>query len=173
MGVAAHLFGPNRAYLGTDTRVWELLLGGLGAMAVQALETAGPVRHRGRWSAATVLGALAVGVALAFGAGPPGWMWDGGLVAVAACTLVVVMGSVRHGDGPAARVLAVAPLRWLGRISYSLYLWHWPVIVLITTQNTGLSGAALLAGRLAAMVGAACVSSFLVEQPLRRADWSP
>ncbi len=173
MGLAAHLFGPNRAYLGTDTRVWELLLGGLGAMALRALESAGPVRHRGRWSAASVAGVVAVGVALAFGAGPPGWMWDGGLVGVAACTLVVVVGSVRHGEGVVARALAVAPLRWLGRISYSLYLWHWPVIVLITTQNTGLSGAALLSCRLTAMVGTAGLSSVLVEQPLRRADWSP
>lgn len=169
MGVAAHVLGPNRAYLGTDTRMWELLVGGLGAMALQS---AAPTRRPAWWSAATVLAVGGVALGIALGAGPPAWMWDGGLVAIAACALVVVVGSVRHPGGPVARLLALAPLRGLGRISYSLYLWHWPVIVLLTTADTGLSGAGLLSCRLATMTGAACVSSFVVEQPLRRADWS-
>jgi len=169
MGVAAHVLGPNRAYLGTDTRMWELLLGGLGAMALQS---AGPPRRPTWWSTATVLGVGGVALGIALGAGPPAWMWDGGLVAITTCALVVVVGSVRHPGGPVARVLAVAPLRWLGRISYSLYLWHWPVIVLLTPVDTGLKGADLLSCRLAAMVGAAWASASLVEQPLRRGDWS-
>jgi len=168
MGVAAHVLGPDRAYLGTDTRVWELLLGGLGAMA---LRSAGPTRRPVLWSWATVVGACGVALGTTLGQGPPGWMWDGGLVAVALGVLVVVMGSVRHPQGPVARLLAVGPLRWLGRISYSLYLWHWPVIVLLDQTNTGVSGAPLLALRLSAMVGAACVSYFAVERPLRRADF--
>jgi hypothetical protein len=98
-------------------------------------------------------------------------MWDGGLVAIAAGALVVVMGSVRHPEGAVARLLAVGPLRWVGRISYSLYLWHWPVIVLLTSQSTGLSGAALLTCRLSAMVGAAWISSVVIERPVRRAQW--
>jgi len=169
MGVAAHVLGPNRAYLGTDTRMWELLLGGLGAMALQS---AGPPRRPTWWSTATVLGVGGVALGIALGAGPPAWMWDGGLVAITTCALVVVVGSVRHPGGPVARVLAVAPLRWLGRISYSLYLWHWPVIVLLTPVDTGLRGPDLLSCRLAAMVGAAWASASLVEQPLRRGDWS-
>ena len=167
MGVAAHVFGPNRAYLGTDTRVWELLLGGLGAMA---LAHAGPVRRRASWSAASVLAVGGVALALVVGTGPPTWMWDGGLVAVAAATLVVVVGSVRHPEGAVARVLAIGPLRWLGRISYSLYLWHWPVIVLMTAQNTGVSGAPLLICRLAAMLSAACLSYVLVERPATKSS---
>ncbi len=169
MGIAEHVFGPNRAYLGTDTRVWELLIGGLGAMA---LRHAGPMRRRSLWTGATVVAVCGVALGTAVGQGPPGWMWDGGLVAIAACVVVVVVGSVRHPEGPVARLLAVGPLRWLGRISYSLYLWHWPVIVVLSTPDTGLSGAALLGARLAAMTGAACLSYFVVEQPLRRADWS-
>ena len=169
MGVAAHLLGPNRAYLGTDTRVWELLLGGLGAMALQK---AGPLRHRARWNAtsAIAVGGIALGTAL--GSGPPGWMWDGGLVVIAVSALVVVVGSVRDPEGPVARVLAIGPLRWIGRISYSLYLWHWPVIVLLNAQSTGLSGAGLLSCRLGAMVGTATVSYFVVELPLRRVQWN-
>ena len=65
----------------------------------------------------------------------------------------------------------VRPLRWLGVISYSLYLWHWPVIVLMTRDSTGWSGRPLLVARLATMVALSCASFYLVERPLRRADW--
>ena len=172
MGVAAHVLGANRAYLGTDTRMWELLLGGLGAMALRSDRSDRPARRPGLWTAAAAVGAGVVAVGIATGGGPPGWMWDGGLVAIAAGALAVVMGAVRLPAGPVARLLALGPLRWLGRISYSLYLWHWPVIVFVTTANTGLSGAGLLVCRLAAMTVAACVSFFAVEQPLRLARWN-
>ena len=169
MGIAAHVLGPDRAYLGTDTRVWELLLGGLGAMA---LRSAGPIASPGRCGAWPRCSA-ACGVALgtAFGQGPPVGCGTAGSSPSRLCALVVVVGSVRHPDGPVARLLALGPLRWLGRISYSLYLWHWPVIVLLSATDTGLSGASLLTLRLVAMLGASCVSYLRRRAPLRRADF--
>jgi len=169
MGVSAHLFGVDRAYLGTDTRSWELLLGGLGAMVWRPGRAARGTRA---WAVATplALGGLALGAV--FAGGPPGWVWDGGLVALAGCGLVVVVGSVEHPDGVVARLLGIGPLRWLGRLSYSLYLWHWPVIVILNGTTTGLSGSPLLLCRLGVMLGAACASYYVVERPLRRADWS-
>ena len=86
MGVAAHLFGANRAYLGTDTRAWELLMGGAAAMLWPPLAGDGSERHRW-WSALTVLGVVGVVVGAATAGGPPEWIWDGGLVAIAACVL--------------------------------------------------------------------------------------
>ena len=59
----------------------------------------------------------------------------------------------------------------MGGISYGIYLWHWPVYVLMTDVTTGLSGAALLLARLAATVGAATVSFYLLERPFRRHRW--
>ncbi|HLI74378.1 MAG TPA: acyltransferase family protein [Acidimicrobiales bacterium] len=171
MGVAAHVDGVNRAYLGTDTRAWELLVGGLGAMAL-----AGPARHRrvsaAAWSTAAVVGSAGVAAGLATAGGPPGWIWRGGLAAIALGALVVILSCVTAPHGPVARVLAFAPLRFVGRISYSLYLWHWPVIVVLTPATTGQRGATLVLVRLAAMFAGATASYELVERPLRRADWS-
>ena len=178
MGVAAHHFGSNRAYLGTDTRAWELLMGGAAAMIWPPGRDATPGSGGGHgrlWSWLTALGVcgVALGTMHAGGpGGPPGWIWDGGLVAIAACAVVVVVGSMQARDGVVARVLALAPLRWLGVISYSLYLWHWPAIVLMTTDTTGVSGWPLLVWRLAAMMAASCASFSLIERPLRRADWA-
>ena len=174
MGVAAHHFGSNRAYLGTDTRAWELLIGGAAAMIWPPGRAApeGGGRHGRLWSWLTALGVGGMALGVAHAGGPPGWIWDGGLVAIAACAMVVVVGSVQARDGIVARVLALGPLCWLGILSYSLYLWHWPVIVLMTTETTGLSGWPLLVWRLAAMMAASCASFYLIERPLRRADWA-
>jgi peptidoglycan/LPS O-acetylase OafA/YrhL len=168
MGVAAHLYGGNRAYLGTDTRAWELLIGGAAAM----LWPPGQRASRGRrWSVLAALGVLGVVLAAWWLSGPPAWVWDGGLVGVGVCGALIIVGAVRAPEGPVGTFLTLRPVRWLGLISYSLYLWHWPVIVLMTEDNTGLSGPWLLGARLLVMLGAACGSYYLVERPLRRADW--
>jgi hypothetical protein len=59
------------------------------------------------------------------------------------------------------------PLTYIGRISYGLYLYHWPLFLVINHGHTGLSGSALLAARLTATVCAAVLSFHLVEQPIR------
>jgi hypothetical protein len=64
-------------------------------------------------------------------------------------------------------VLAVTPLVWLGRISYGVYLWHWPLFALITAGRTGLSEFALLMLRLAVTIAVAVGSYFVIEQPIR------
>ncbi len=169
MGVAAHLLGPDRAYLGTDTRAWELLLGGVAAMVWPPGSTTTRPRL---WSVLTVVGGVGVAVGVTEAGGPPWWIWDGGLVAIAGCAGLVIVGALRAPTGVGARVLAVRPLRWVGLISYSLYLWHWPVIVLMTPATTRWSGWPLLVSRLVAMVMLSCASYYLVERPLRRADWA-
>lgn len=168
MGVAASVWGANRAYLGTDTRAWELLLGGLAAMCWPPLSAAG---RPARWAVASAVGVAGVAVGVTLAAGEPRGMWDGGLLGICVAACVVVVGTIRAPGGVVARVLSWAPLAWLGRISYSLYLWHWPTIVLLNGETSGLDGTELLLARLAAMTAAATASYYLVEQPLRRADW--
>ena len=55
----------------------------------------------------------------------------------------------------------------MGRISYGLYLYHWPLFLAIDHHHTGLSGAWLLIVRLAVTAAAATVSFFLIEEPIR------
>ena len=169
MGIVAHWWGPNRAYLGTDSRAWELLLGGVAAMLWPLNRPA--VRLR-RWSTLTSVGVVCVGLGLVTAAGPPWWIWDGGLVAISAGAALVIVGCIRAPEAPIARLLVLRPIRWLGVISYSLYLWHWPVIVLMNSETTGLAGWRLLSARVVSMVGVSCLSFYLIERPLRWADWS-
>jgi hypothetical protein len=65
-------------------------------------------------------------------------------------------------------VVSVAPLRLLGRVSYGVYLFHWPVFLWLTPGRTELSGVALFALRLGVTFSLAAVSYVVVEQPVRR-----
>ncbi|HET9732658.1 MAG TPA: acyltransferase family protein [Acidimicrobiales bacterium] len=158
---------PSRAYFGTDARAFELLAG-----AALGFITAGrprPSKSEGvalHWVGPVALAALLAGWCTL--GGPPRWMFTGGFAVAAGLAAVVIASVSRPDPGPLGRVLSLRPLRWVGRISYGLYLWHWPAIVLLTTKSTGLSGASLDLLRVAVTVAASTASFYLVEQPIRR-----
>jgi SGNH domain (fused to AT3 domains) len=68
-------------------------------------------------------------------------------------------------------VLALRPLVWLGVISYGVYLWHWPIFLVLNGERTGWSGYRLFAARCMVTLAAAGLSWWLIEQPIRR--WRP
>jgi hypothetical protein len=74
-------------------------------------------------------------------------------------------------NGAVAKMLAWRPLVWLGAISYGVYLWHWPVFLVLNGERTGWTGPSLFAVRSIVTVALAAVSWWLIEQPIRR--WRP
>lgn len=74
--------------------------------------------------------------------------------------------------GVLGRALSVRPLVWIGRISYGLYLWHWPINVWLTPTRAGAHGDALNLSRLGATFAAATVSYYVVERPVRMRRFS-
>ncbi|WP_336630929.1 MULTISPECIES: acyltransferase family protein [unclassified Microbacterium] len=177
---------PTRAYYGTDTHAFGLLLGvalafalsgRIGAPVTDGL--AGPAGAAGPVTRPIRAGLLA-GAGVAAGAGlvvVASWPSGAGafpLVSVLAsiCTVVLIAVAVRPGSalGPG---LDIAPLRWIGERSYAIYLWHWPLVVLLTTALTGRFAEAAIPVPIGltafvATLLAATVSYRLVEQPVRR-----
>jgi peptidoglycan/LPS O-acetylase OafA/YrhL len=155
---------PSRAYYGTDTRAHELLVGALLAVLFahsSTSRTARPLRAAG-------LVAVAVLVAfLGFATDSSGWLYRGGFLGVAMVTAVVVASVTRAPDSSLSRVLSWAPLRATGRISYGLYLWHWPVMLWLTPDRTDRHGGALLGLRVAVTYAIATTSYVLIERPVR------
>ena len=157
---------PSRAYYGTDARMHTILIGCLLAVVVVHW------RPRGRLAAGVLqaVGALSlVGVLVAYAtvSDRSAWFYRGGSVVFAVAVAAVVWAAAQE-SGPLVRVLGVAPARALGRISYGVYLWHWPIIVWLTPANTHLDGPALAGLRLAVTLVAATLSYHLLEMPFRR-----
>jgi peptidoglycan/LPS O-acetylase OafA/YrhL len=160
--IAATVLTSDRdlVYNGTHTRAAELLFGVVLAML--------PLRRRSvqrvlRVASPVALAALIVVVLKATVA--DSWLYDGGLVFVG-LTSAILVGGVAHG-GPLARVLGNPTLAAVGRISYGLYLFHWPIFLVLSESRVGVGGAPLLVLRLAASFAAAAVSYRILELPVR------
>ena len=100
--------------------------------------------------------------------GQTGRLYRGGFfgAGIAAAILIVIAANPQRG--PIGWLLSFAPLRWLGLISYGLYLWHWPVDVVLDADRVGLTGWPLFLIRTAVALTIAIASYFLVEMPIRR-----
>jgi len=159
---------PSRMYYGTDTRAQSLLVGAVLAMILLRV---GPVRGavpKATLQIAALACAVALGRAWTATSADSVLLYRGGFLLLAIGVAVVVTAAVRPGGGPVARALSLPPLRGLGLISYGVYLWHWPLYLVLTPDRTGLDGYGLFLLRIAATLGIATASYYLVEMPVRR-----
>jgi peptidoglycan/LPS O-acetylase OafA/YrhL len=160
---------PSRVYYGTDTRSSTLLVGALLAFAWPAARMRAEVSPRARSvldgiGVAALLGVIAVFWRVS---DYEPWLYRGGFLLVAVCAGVLV-GVVSH---PAARLgdaLGWAPLRWVGKRSYGIYLWHWPVMELTRARiDVPWHGPLLVVAQVAVTVALAALSYRYVEMPVR------
>lgn len=161
---------PYRVYYGTDTRLADLAIGAaLAWLTVRRPDTPPRIALAVRIAAPFALGGLLVLMALAGSAQgvPSAFMFDGGFL-LASILCAIVIADVRLPNSTLAAGFRWRPIVAIGIVSYGIYLWHWPVIVLVTPASSGLSGSSLLVARLAIIAGFVLASYYLVEQPVRR-----
>ena len=153
---------PARAFYLLPTRLWQLGAGGLLAL----IGVVGTSRRAGALAWAGLAAIALAGVALTSEMPYPGL-----------AALLPTLGAVALLYGGAApggplRLLAAAPLRFLGKISYSLYLWHWPLLVLpLMFLERALTGVEIVVA-VAAAIGVSWLSWRFVEQPFRYGERS-
>jgi peptidoglycan/LPS O-acetylase OafA/YrhL len=159
---------PSRVYYGTDTRAQALLIGALLAVVMVRLPPL--TRRLARLTPVLgVAGLAALAALFATVSGQGARLYQGGFVVVALASVATVAAVALPGaTGPANRALAWWPAVAIGRVSYGLYLWHWPIFVYMTPDRIGLTGAELAAARIAVTLVVATVSFVVVEQPIRR-----
>jgi peptidoglycan/LPS O-acetylase OafA/YrhL len=154
---------PSRVYFGTDTRAFLLLMGILLALVWPWIE-----RMRRAVPLLELLGVAAlVGTVLLFRQmqdfNPT--LYRGGDLAAAFC-FVVLIAAVAHPQTGIGNALGIAPLRWIGERSYGIYLWHWPIIVLLAGVNTH-PNFGVVAAEAALVLAAATLSFRFIEEPIR------
>ena len=156
----------NRLYLGTDTRAQSLLVG--AALAVLTVAFGPPTRRmvRAGLQAAAAVALVGLVVSWFFLDDRTTGLYRFGYLTHALAVAVVIAAVLV--PGPVTSMLGVRPARYIGKISYGLYLYHWPIYLMITSGRTGLSGPALFAVRVAVSVAAAALSYHFVEMPIRR-----
>ena len=153
---------PARAFYLLPTRVWQLGVGGLLAL----IGVMGTSRRSGALAWAGLAAVAVAGVALTAEMPYPGLA---ALLPTAGAVALLYGGAAPGGP---MRLLAAAPLRFLGKISYSLYLWHWPLLVLpIMFLERALTGVEIVAS-VAVAIGVSWLSWRFVEQPFRYGDRS-
>ncbi|MEN3272179.1 MAG: hypothetical protein V7636_940 [Actinomycetota bacterium] len=142
-----------RAYYGTDTRAAAVLVG--AALAA----------WRGRRHAVLQLAAVPLVIAWCTVAGTSNGLYEGGFALCSLAGALVVAGVLE--PGPLSSALSARPLRHLGAISYGVYLWHWPVFVVLDAR-TPIAGWPLLVAKLAVTLAISEASYRLLELPIRR-----
>jgi peptidoglycan/LPS O-acetylase OafA/YrhL len=172
----------NRAYLGTDTRSQCLFIGcalavGLVLLTQRRHEQGRPVQGE-LWRPEGAAGVTACGVLGVVGAAGVVCLWvlttstssfpySGGFFLIGLSVAAVILSAVAAPKSIVPRALSLPPVRYVGRISYGLYIWHWPIFIWLDHARTGLYGYELFALRVLVTFAVAVVSFHLVERPIR------
>jgi len=156
---------PVAAFYLLPTRAWEL---GVGALLATGAANLGRVPSTVRmllgWGglAGIVVSAVIINDQTPF----PGYA---ALLPVLATAALIISGSAPARWSP-ARLLSVRPLQWIGKRSYSIYLWHWPAYILATSRWGSLNNWQAITTMAVAM-GVAAIAYQLIENPFRHDAW--
>jgi peptidoglycan/LPS O-acetylase OafA/YrhL len=159
----------TRAYYGTDTRAQALLVGA-------AIATGLTLWHEGstrRWftrsaSVLAVAGVAGTAVLWCTTSETSTFAFSGGFLVASLLAGAVVLGCAVAPRSLVVRLLELPPLPQWGRISYGVYLWYWPVLLVLTGQRLHWGVYPLFLARVGITVAIAAISYDLVEMPIRR-----
>jgi hypothetical protein len=155
----------DRVYYGTDTRAAELLIGAL--LALVFTWWSGPRTTWGRGA----LGSAGVGALVLLGwwwatvDQSDAWLYRGGFALHAVVVAVVI--TAASAPTVVSAGLSLAPLAALGRISYGVYLYHWPIFLWLSPDRVTLPSAELFALRVGVTIACATASFVFIEEPIR------
>ena len=159
------------AFFGMPTRIWEFAIGGIAALMIarQTEETTEETKvERGGGAILQGAGLVATGIAAATYHDATAYP---GLAAIvpALGTVAIIAGGNRSPDNIVSQLLGSPILRWFGRVSYSWYLWHWPLVGLgvVLDWQIGVFGRLTWSG--VALVLAVLTTRF-VEEPARDSE---
>jgi acyltransferase-like protein len=178
----ALLFNPtniNRLYFGTDTHAQSVLVGATFAIGIRLWAERRRKGDESNWQARTpwarlvltIVGAIGVAISIVLYTtvhSDDAFAYRGGFLLAALAASAVLLSVSCAQYSPLARLLSIRPLTFIGRISYGMYLWHFPLFAFINEQRTGLSPWPLFVVRVIPTIVIATLSFYFVERPIRQ-----
>lgn len=155
----------DRVYYGSDARAAELLMGALLAVALCGRE----ISRRTVQRTLEVVGGVAMLVMVGLWATvdlESTWLYLGGFAGYTLLSVAVIAAAVQP-SGPVRALLSGRVMRWIGRVSYGAYLFHWPVYLWLSAERTGLDDGPLFALRAFVTFALAGISFEFLESPIR------
>ena len=169
MAVLAPNGYTTRAYYGTDTRAQALLVGAAIAIGLTLWKDGSARRWFTRLASVLALAGVAGTAALwATTSETSTFAFSGGFMVASLAAGAVVLGCAVAPRSLVVRLLELPPLPQWGRISYGVYLWYWPVLLVMTGQRLHWGVYPLFLARVGVTVAIAALSYDLVEMPVRR-----
>lgn len=160
---------PSRVYYGTDTRAFSLLIGAALSIIWPSRKLSSRIDRFSRrlLDGIGILSLAAILVMIWTTNEYDAFLYPGGLVLLllAAAAAVAVLA---HPASRVGRLIGCKPLRWLGVRSYGIYIWHYPVIILSTTNGAEDVSVLKAVFQVAASIALAALSYTLIEEPIRK-----
>ncbi|WP_455937613.1 acyltransferase family protein [Gemella morbillorum] len=160
----------NRIYFGTDTRAFSLLVGVVGALVYPMDKLSSPTNAKESvlYSVVSLTSISALIAIMFYTSEYNTWLYRGGFLLVAVLGLIIIISSGKQHTF-ISKALSFRPIVFIGKISYSLYLWHFPIIVLTTpVSEIGNPNLFYVTLRIILTVIAAALSYLFVETPIRK-----
>ena len=157
----------ERAYLGTDTRSAAILLGAALACGMAVRGKLASDRAVRALDLVGLVAALGLAVAWVRLDGTSPFLYHGGFWLTELAVLALIACAAHSNRSLVARAFAFRPLAAIGLISYGLYLWHWPIFVIVRTERVGFDGWRLSVLRFALTFAVSYVSYRFLERPIR------
>ncbi len=164
---------PSRVYYGTDTRAFSLLIGALLSFVwpyQKFYEDDVDVDNHGNlyFNLVGVGALLGLVLMIVFTNGFAPFIYRGGLLLCSLLTAVVIAVLV-HPQSWISKLFSLRPFVWIGKLSYSMYLWHFPLILLMTSSNmVGQAPVWLRLIQLIAIFAVSAFSYYVIENPIRK-----
>lgn len=161
---------PSRVYYGTDTRAFALLIGAALALAWPSQNLTNKISRRSRYilDFSGAIGLITL-ILMIWRTNEYGqFLYYGGLVLVSILSAIIIA-VLAHPASRLAKIMGCKPLRWIGVRSYSIYIWHYPVIILTnpTVDTGGFDGFRVLF-QLGVSLLLASLSWKYIEEPIRQ-----
>jgi peptidoglycan/LPS O-acetylase OafA/YrhL len=156
----------SRVYMGSDTRAAAILVGAALATVLRP-DARLPLRAVRVLDGAGCVAALGLAFAYATLAGESPRLYHGGFWLTELAAIVLIACAVSGEASLIGRLLSFRPLAWVGTISYGVYLWHWPVDVVLTVERIHVRSPLLDLLRLVVTFAIALASYRWIERPIR------